>query len=776
MAYDLGVDLGTTFTAAAVCADGRGRIVDLTDRGAEMPSVVLIRADGAVLTGSAAERRAATEPRRVAREFKRRLGDPTPLIVGGSPQPATSLLSHLLRAVVGKVSATEGTAPDTVVLTHPASWGPYKRDVFAQVPQLAEVHAVRMITEPEAAAAHYAGTDRVRDGATVAVYDLGGGTFDATVLRKTPGGFEILGTPQGIEGLGGIDFDEAVYDHVRRSLGGTQIDRDSLVGLRRECILAKEALSADTEATIPVLLPDHNTQIRLTRGEFEDMIRPALADTLVTLRGALRSASITEADLTAVLLVGGSSRIPLVSKMVSAELKCPIAVDIHPTHAVALGAATLAPATRPAAAPVSRIPVTKPAAATAPVPVTQPAATPVTRPAAAPAPAPVTKPAAAPTPADALVVTPDRGGADQGPGRRPRFGAGDQPPPLAPPRSGVARPRRTVVAAVVVSVLVLGAVGAVGAFFVLKPGGAAGGRPNHPASVTATVPVGRQPGRVAITRDGRHAYVTNNGADTVSVIDTGSNAVTATIPVGTAPAAVAITPDGRGAYVTDNGADTVTVIDTGSNAVTTTIPVGAKPSGVAIAPDGRHTYVTDSGAGTVTVIDTESNAVTTTIPVGTAPAAVAITPDGGHAYVTDFGAGGAGTVSVIDTGSDTVTATIPVGATPGGVAITPDGRRAYVTNYDSGTVSVIDTAANVVTGSISGGGRPAYLAIAPDGRRAYLSDQDANRLSVIDTATDVVTAGVPVPGPNGAALTPDGRRAYVAGTGSNSVTVVDLGG
>jgi YVTN family beta-propeller protein len=747
MAYDLGVDLGTTFTAAAVCANGRSRIAALTDHAAEMPSVVLIRADGAVLTGSAAQRRAATEPQRVAREFKRRLGDSTPLIVGGAPQPATSLLGHLLRAVIAKVSAAEGAAPDTVVLTHPANWGPYKRDIFAQVPQLAEVHAIRMITEPEAAAAHYASTDRVRDGATVAVYDLGGGTFDATVLRKTPGGFEILGTPQGIEGLGGIDFDEAVYDHVRRSLGETAIDRTSMVGLRQECVLAKEALSSDTEVTIPVLLPDCNTQIRLTRGEFEDMIRPALADTLVTLRGALRSASITESDLTAVLLVGGSSRIPLVGKMISAELKCPIAIDTHPTHAVALGAAALAPANDPVADPT---PVNSPVSPTS---VDNPVA-----------PAPVNDP----------VVTPDRRGADDGQDRRPRFGAGDRPPPLAPPASArLARPGRAILAAAVVAVVL----GAVGAFVLLRSHNAARSRPSHPPAVTATIPVGRQPGRVAITRDGRHAYVTNNGAGTVSVIDTGSNAVTATIPSGTAPAAVAITPDGRHAYVTNNGAGTVSVIDTGSNAVTATIPVGQSPSGVAITPDGRHTYVTNNGAGTVSVIDTGSNAVTATIPSGTAPAAVAITPDGRNAYVTDFGAGnGAGTVSVIDIGSKAVTATIPVGATPGAVAITPDGRHAYVTNYDSDAVTVIDTANNAVNGSIPGGGRPAYVAVAPDGRRAYLSDQDANRLSVIDTATNVVSVGVAVPGPNGAALTPDGRHAYVTSTGSDSVTVVDLGG
>jgi YVTN family beta-propeller protein len=660
MAYDLGVDLGTTFTAAAVCANGRSRIAALTDHAAEMPSVVLIRADGAVLTGSAAQRRAATEPQRVAREFKRRLGDSTPLIVGGAPQPATSLLGHLLRAVIAKVSAAEGAAPDTVVLTHPANWGPYKRDIFAQVPQLAEVHAIRMITEPEAAAAHYASTDRVRDGATVAVYDLGGGTFDATVLRKTPGGFEILGTPQGIEGLGGIDFDEAVYDHVRRSLGETAIDRTSMVGLRQECVLAKEALSSDTEVTIPVLLPDCNTQIRLTRGEFEDMIRPALADTLVTLRGALRSASITESDLTAVLLVGGSSRIPLVGKMISAELKCPIAIDTHPTHAVALGAAALAPANDPVADPT---PVNSPVSPTS---VDNPVA-----------PAPVNDP----------VVTPDRRGADDGQDRRPRFGAGDRPPPLAPPASArLARPGRAILAAAVVAVVL----GAVGAFVLLRSHNAARSRPSHPPAVTATIPVGRQPGRVAITRDGRHAYVTNNGAGTVSVIDTGSNAVTATIPSGTAPAAVAITPDGRNAYVTDfgagNGAGTVSVIDIGSKAVTATIPVGATPGAVAITPDGRHAYVTNYDSDAVTVIDTANNAVNGSIPGGGRPAYVAVAPDGRRAYLSDQDAN---RLSVIDTATNVVSVGVAVPG-PNGAALTPDGRHAYVTSTGSDSVTVVD--------------------------------------------------------------------------------------
>ncbi|MET0191041.1 MAG: Hsp70 family protein, partial [Pseudonocardia sediminis] len=352
MGYGLGVDLGTTFTAAAVERDGRVEMATLGDRTAAVPSVVLLRADGTVLTGDAADRRASTEPDRVAREVKRRLGDPMPVILGGTPQPVQELMAMQLRDVVRAVAEREGGPADTVTLTHPANWGPYKRELFGQIPERAGLADVRMLTEPEAAAAHYASTERVPDGALVAVYDLGGGTFDATVLRvdaagRRAGGFEILGTPEGIEGLGGIDFDEAVFAHVDRVLDGAVSALDpadvratgAAIRLRQECVLAKEALSADTETTIPVLLPAIQTEVRLTRGELEDMIRPSVAATVESMRRALASAGVTAEELHTVLLVGGSSRIPAVARTVSSELGRPTSVDAHPKHAIALGAA-----------------------------------------------------------------------------------------------------------------------------------------------------------------------------------------------------------------------------------------------------------------------------------------------------------------------------------------------------------------------------------------------------------------------------------------------------
>ena len=420
MSYGLGVDLGTTFTAAAVARDGRVEMATLGDHTDAVPSVVLIRADGTVLTGGAAERRAPAEPDRVARSVKRRFGDPVPVILGGAPYPAAELVAHQLRAVADLVSGREGGRPALVTLTYPASWGPYKRELFAQVPRLAGLGEVRMFTEPEAAAAHYARSAHLDPGALVAVYDLGGGTFDATVLRTAERGFDILGRPQGIEGLGGVDFDEAVFTHVDRALDGAVSRLDpadpratsAAIRLRRECVTAKETLSADTETTIAVLLPGLQTEVRLTRGEFEKMIRPAIDATIASLRRALDSARIDPRQLHTVLLVGGSSRIPMVAHLVSAELGRPTSVDTHPKHAVALGAAAAgaaavgaatARAAAAAAAPVRLTPPPAgqagPAQTSAPAPRTAAAPAQTSAPAPAPALALAAAPALAPAPA-----------------------------------------------------------------------------------------------------------------------------------------------------------------------------------------------------------------------------------------------------------------------------------------------------------------------------------------------------------------------------------------
>jgi molecular chaperone DnaK (HSP70) len=374
MSYRVGIDFGTTFTAAAVHRDGEqvAEVVPLGDGKAAVPSVVFVAADGSFVMGEAAVRRAVTDPDRVVREVKRRIGDPTPVLVAGEPLEAHTIAASFVRWVVERVTEREGAPPSGVALTHPASWGGHKCELMTEALAAQGVAPVRLVAEPAAAAVAYTASRHVAPGAAIGVYDLGGGTFDAAVVRQLDdGGFELAGVPQGIESLGGVDFDEAVFDHVRTIVGTqwTELDfSDPLVltaaaTLRRDCTEAKEALSADTEVTIPVMLPGVSTRVRMVRTEFEQIVEPAIAATVEALRTACESAELSPSDLTAVLLVGGSSRIPLVSQQVSASFDRPVTVDSDPKAVVACGAAlTLRPG-----APEPGTLVVSPVAARAPV-------------------------------------------------------------------------------------------------------------------------------------------------------------------------------------------------------------------------------------------------------------------------------------------------------------------------------------------------------------------------------------------------------------------------
>lgn len=352
MSYGLSIDVGTSFTAAAVCrTDGPGQetpqILPLGSRATSIPTVVFIGEDGTRLVGETAVRRGLAQPECVTREFKRRMGDEVPLIVGGAEVSAQDLLAAVVSWVVGVASEREGEAPDTVTLTHPVGWEDHRRSLLRQASSDAGIGNVVLMTEPEAAALSYAAREGVACGSTLAVYDLGGGTFDATVVQKTDeNSFAVLGTPQGLERLGGADFDQEIFDSVLVSAGITPDELDptpevvaALNGLRRECAEAKEALSTDSEASVAVMIPGAHTRVRLVRSEFEAMIEPALAETVETMRSALESARVRAEDLTAILLIGGSSRIPLVAQVLSDEFDRPLAIDLDPKASVALGAA-----------------------------------------------------------------------------------------------------------------------------------------------------------------------------------------------------------------------------------------------------------------------------------------------------------------------------------------------------------------------------------------------------------------------------------------------------
>jgi molecular chaperone DnaK len=531
MQYSLGIDLGTTKTAAAVRVDGRVEVVRLGGRRAEIPSLIFVTPDGGLLIGEPAERRGQAEPGRLAREFKRRIGDPVPILVGGVPFSAHALTGKLLRHVLDTVTRLRDGPPAAVTVTYPANWGPYKREQFDQAVKIADIGDVRLRSEPEAAALQHATARRIGPGETVAVYDLGGGTFDVAVLRREGDGFVLLGEPEGIEQLGGADFDEAVFGHVIDVLGGAVEGLDpgddevvaALTRLRRDCVEAKESLSFDTETMIPVALPGLHTRVRLNRSELESMITPALADTITATRRALRAAGVTPAELSAVLLAGGSSRIPLVAQLLSTEFEVPVVADPHPEHSIAMGAAPATTATAEGGSPragAAHAPASAGGSAAAPVAFTRGAATvPGTAPAPAPRTAPATGTAPVPVPVIDFAGPPTASFASVPASGSPPGGGGPWPPPPA----GGRRPRRRLLMAGALAVVLLA--GAAAAVLVLTRGGdrdratASGPSPSGPASAaplpfpTDTMLVRVDTGGAAFPERKSKVYLLEPGSD-----------------------------------------------------------------------------------------------------------------------------------------------------------------------------------------------------------------------------------------------------------------------
>jgi len=364
-AYWLGIDLGTTSTAAAICwpaADGlQVQVLPLSGRSYAMPSVLFLPGDGSLAVGEDAQQRALTDPYRVVREFKSRIGDEIPLLVAGTPYYAHDLAAEFVSWLCRYVTEREGAPPEAVALTCPASWGPDKTALFERSVRSVGVPNVTLLTEPEAAAISYASHSDGPAGETLAVYDLGAARFDVAVLRRESAtSFTVLGRSEGIEGLGGLSFDEVIFEYVCAAAGVPLEEMDladhglaaEVAQLRRECVEAKETLSASNDAIISVTLGGTQHWVRLTRAEFEEMIRPDLDRTIEAMHRAFGSADVVAAELGAILLTGGSSRIPLVAQLIAAEFGRPPVIAPDPKAAVAMGAARYS---APAATPVREL-------------------------------------------------------------------------------------------------------------------------------------------------------------------------------------------------------------------------------------------------------------------------------------------------------------------------------------------------------------------------------------------------------------------------------------
>ncbi|MEJ1156047.1 Hsp70 family protein [Microbacterium marmarense] len=350
--YLLGVDVGTSRTAASIAPVCKGdqevrtRSFPLGRNSDSAPSAIFVT-DSELLFGEAAERRGLVQPERLIREFKRRIGDDVPIVAGGERFAPEDLYARTVAWVVDAVAEREGSHPTAICVTVPATWGEYRSELVATALGREITADILLISEPEAAAHHYESTSPLDTGRAIAVYDLGGGTFDLAILRKEPSGkVRLVGEPGGISDFGGADFDDLVLRHViaAAALSSAELStnadaRIGLAALRRECIEAKEALSFDSEAAVPVLVGQSPSTVRITRAEFEDMIDAGISRTADTLANALETAQLAADDLDAVLLTGGSSRIPRIAQMLSEQFDRPIAIDTDPKAIVALGAA-----------------------------------------------------------------------------------------------------------------------------------------------------------------------------------------------------------------------------------------------------------------------------------------------------------------------------------------------------------------------------------------------------------------------------------------------------
>ncbi len=267
------------------------------------------------------------------------------------------------------------------------------------------------------------------------------------------------------------------------------------------------------------------------------------------------------------------------------------------------------------------------------------------------------------------------------------------------------------------------------------------------------------------------AYVANNGANSVSVINTSTRSVVATIPVGSSPTKLAISPSRKHVLVTNQSGGSVSIISTASNTVITTVAVGSAPVGVAITPDSKLAYVTLAGEDAVVVVDLNTFLVTGRVAVGPAPVRVNITPNGAFAYVSNQNSN---FISFIDTATKTVAGTLVVGAGPYGTQFTPDGTRAYAAVVGANLVAVIDTGTRKVLTSVAVGSGPTDVAITPDGSFVYVNNQQSNNVSVIDTATNTVVKTIAVGlSPADVAMSPNQRLVYVSNNAAGTESIVD---
>ena len=346
MSKIIGIDLGTTNSCVAVLEAGEAKVIPNPEGNRTTPSIVAMK-NGEILVGDVAKRQAETNPNTI-RSIKRLMGTKEKVKLEGKEYSPEEISAMILGDLKKSAEAYLGETVSKAVITVPAYFNDAQRQATKNAGKIAGLEVERIINEPTAASLAY-GLDKQDKMQTILVYDLGGGTFDVSILELGEGVFEVKATA-GNNHLGGDDFDERIINHIIetfRKENGIDLSKDKIAmqRLKEASEKAKKDLSGvtSTQISCPFITQGENGPLHLdmtlTRAKFEDLVRDLVDSTLTPVRDALKEASLKASDLDQVILVGGSTRIPMVQELVKKELGKELNKSVNPDEVVAMGAA-----------------------------------------------------------------------------------------------------------------------------------------------------------------------------------------------------------------------------------------------------------------------------------------------------------------------------------------------------------------------------------------------------------------------------------------------------
>ncbi len=347
MSKTIGIDLGTTNSCVAVMEGGQPVVINNAEGSRTTPSVVAFTKDGERLVGQIAKRQAITNPERTISSIKRRMGSDYKVNIDGKQYGPQEISAMILQKLKADAEAYLGETVTKAVITVPAYFNDAQRQATKDAGRIAGLEVERIINEPTAASLAY-GLDK-EDSHKILVYDLGGGTFDVSLLEIGDGVFEVLAT-NGDTHLGGDDFDDRVMNFIADAFqreNGIDLrkDRMALQRLKEAAEKAKIELSGamTTNINLPFITADatgpKHLDITLTRAKFDELTADLVEKTIVPMQNALRDAGLSVNDIDKVILVGGSTRIPAVQEAVKKITGKEPFKGINPDECVAVGAA-----------------------------------------------------------------------------------------------------------------------------------------------------------------------------------------------------------------------------------------------------------------------------------------------------------------------------------------------------------------------------------------------------------------------------------------------------